>query len=175
MINSKVSFRAEDAIFRLQSIGFGGRPVEDLIISSVAIVDNLTTDLIDLALERSKISSTLLGQTLLEASIGGFQRSWPRKHEFLLKAFNIRIKDFAETKKFLTVVEVRNSLIHGDGSLTKLQFNTPANYISMKNNTKGFLNIDLQGKNFVFSNASRASITNICVQYSLKFDSLLLE
>lgn len=102
-------------------------------------------------------------------------RSWDSRYKWLSHAFNVKIAGERFEQDFNLIVELRNSIIHGNGSLTSLQASKVPQMISIRAGLRRTLGLESHGRKFLLNGAIVVPAAKICRDYIFGFDALVQE
>ncbi|WP_406429172.1 hypothetical protein OHA59_25365 [Streptomyces sp. NBC_01589] len=102
-------------------------------------------------------------------------RSWDARYKWLSQAFNVKIAGERFEQDFSLLVELRNSIIHGNGSLTSLQASKVPQMISIRAGLRRCLGLESHGRKFLLNGAIVVPAAKICRDYILGFDARVQE
>lgn len=169
-INANVNSRTEATIRRLHGLMQSSGEAKDQIVTSVSLVESLSSEFIDALVAESLVDATLFGKKLLEKNSDAFHQSWDRRHEWLNGGFGISLNGSPEWQRLKTVTQVRNAIIHGDGVLTRKQINGVAGAVDMRRKVRDVLGGDIQGRRVILSEDSGRRAILVAIDYGLRLD-----
>jgi hypothetical protein len=94
---------------------------ESLVVACTTAVEAHFDRVLNELINRSQATSNLLFDALLTATRDDIFRSWDARLNWLNKGFGIAIATDAPTQRYRLVLDLRNSLVHGNGQLTDFQ------------------------------------------------------
>lgn len=125
--------------------------------------------------ELSQVKLTPIGAELLNSVERDMSRSWPDRLRWLSKGFEIVIAGDSPTQIFLTLVHVRNSMVHGDGNLSADQRAMPlAKQTQMKKDMHRHLGVTVDGQ-LRFTPHSRQRAFAIARKFVSHFDRHVID
>ncbi|MBF6133140.1 hypothetical protein IU501_09020 [Nocardia otitidiscaviarum] len=147
----------------------------DQLISSIlppveSHVDRMLAGLIEL----SKVANYPLVREMLNRLEKDLFENWDGKMEWLAKGFSVKVRGETEYQMLKHVIESRNAIIHGNGTLTERQRGNFNQLVTLKRNLTKHLLIELHGIRMEFSPASRARVFEIVIVFIDAFDSAIL-
>ncbi|MFD7236893.1 hypothetical protein ACFWAT_16515 [Streptomyces syringium] len=102
-------------------------------------------------------------------------RSWDARYKWLSQTFNVKIAGERFEQDFGLLVELRNSIIHGNGSLTSLQASRVPQMFSIRAGLRRALGLESHGRSFLLNGAIVVPAAKICRDYIFGFDALVQE
>jgi hypothetical protein len=91
------------------------------VTATVTAVEAHLTKTIRTLVLASGVPDTLLGAAMLAEYGSDFDQTWDARFDWLRRGFGLAIKGTREAQDFLTVVDLRNAVVHGHMNLTELQ------------------------------------------------------
>lgn len=97
-------------------------------------------------------------------------RTWDSRYRWLSQAFDIKVKGTRYEQDFGLLVELRNSIVHGNGSLTSLQVSKVPQMIAIRTGLKRCLGLEAEGRKFLLNAGIAKPAAKICRDYIIGFD-----
>ncbi|WAC55945.1 hypothetical protein [Gordonia sp. SL306] len=116
------------------------------------------------------MQSTQIGAALVDEISDSMNATWNNRKKWLSSGFGISYSGTASGQNFDTLVELRNSIVHGDGALSDLQEKKSVDkLIALRREFKERLSTNFLGRaEFADDSSDRAMI--IARQFILDFD-----
>ena len=170
-IDAGVSGVAEDAIRSLYALM---QPMHydsgSAVAMSAAIAESVADLLIDDLVSASGVSATPFGSKLLKESVDDLHRSWDARNSWLSGGFNIHLAGSLEWQRLDVVVQVRNALMHGQGSLTDRQTKDSLAALRLRRRVEEVLMSQLEGRVVVLSDMAGRCAVEVSIAYVLFLD-----
>ncbi|UKA76463.1 hypothetical protein [Arthrobacter sp. FW306-07-I] len=119
------------------------------------------------------MDSTQLGKNLLQEYGDSFHQSWLARNRVLKSGFGIQAGSMPAWQDMELVIEVRNAIVHGDGSLTSRQAKDPASLIIMRKRMAKLLRSDIQGRLVRLNDEAGVLSAEIAIRYATSLDELV--
>ncbi|MFG1751434.1 hypothetical protein [Streptosporangium sandarakinum] len=111
----------------------------------------------------------------LLASVGDDPfKTWDSRLTWLSNGFAISLKGDRPTGKFLSVVDVRNSIVHGDGKLTSMQVGKVSQFVNLRRELSD-LAIEISATRLIFSQESSTLAIIACREFVCHLDEMALK
>lgn len=162
---------AEEALrelMRIQRLSNESR--EWVLISAAAIAESFADRLIERHVSDSEVARSAFGRKLLSESSNSFGQSWTQRNMWLSDGFGIRLAGAAIGQNMMVVVEVRNALMHGLGSLTDRQVKNSTSAIALQGQIRRVLNSQVHGRRVILGQNAGAIATAVARTYVLELD-----
>uniref|UniRef100_A0AAU2VSU0 RiboL-PSP-HEPN domain-containing protein n=1 Tax=Streptomyces sp. NBC_00008 TaxID=2903610 RepID=A0AAU2VSU0_9ACTN len=101
-------------------------------------------------------------------------RTWDARRKWLASAFGINISGDRENQQFDAVIGLRNSIVHGDGSLTDLQIGNVKDLFRWKEQFARVLSAKVSGRRITLTPEVAVKAAIISRDFVLHFDRILL-
>lgn len=118
---ARLTESGERCLLRLCELPSLGLPTAQLITVIGTVVEGHVSRILARLVVLSDVDSTQFGQLLLEKQLDSMNDSWPKRNEWLRAGFDIDHASHAPHQDFQVLVQARNAVVHGDGSLTDRQ------------------------------------------------------
>jgi hypothetical protein len=149
------------------------RPPEDLIVALVTLAEAHVDRCIDALFAASRVLDLPLGATLFREVKDSIHRTWRSRYEWLSNGFNLKISGTRPAQELDTLVELRNSIVHGNGRITDLQSPTAPRLASLKANFRQTLGIECFGRRVVLNRDIEPTASRIGCRFIAAFDGQL--
>lgn len=162
---------AEEALRELMRIQrLSDEPREWVVISAAAIAESFADRLIERLVASSEVARSAFGRKLLSESANSFNQSWTQRNMWLSDGFGIRLSGTAIGQNMMVIVEVRNALMHGLGSLTDRQVKNPSSAIALQGQIRRVLNSQVHGRRVLLGQDAGVIATDVARTYVLELD-----
>ena len=149
------------------------RPPEDLIVALVTLTEAHIDRCIDALFAASRVLDLPLGVTLFREVRDSIHRTWRSRYEWLSNGFDLKISGTRSAQEFDTLVELRNSIVHGNGRITDLQSSTASRLVSLRANFRQSLGIECFGRRVVLDRGVEIIASRIGYRFIAAFDDQL--
>ncbi|MDB4893846.1 MAG: hypothetical protein JWN15_108 [Firmicutes bacterium] len=102
-------------------------------------------------------------------------KSWPARHKWLARAFDVKITGEKFTQDFILVVGLRNSIVHGGGSLTPIQISRIPDMVILKKGFKKTLDVECIGRTVILGDETVQCAIRACRDYLIGFDAAVTD
>ncbi|MGR0220874.1 hypothetical protein [Agromyces sp. ZXT2-6] len=96
-------------------------PSAMLVSNVTTIVEVYVDHVLDFLIDQDPATQYAFGAALVSAHRREMHDSWPHRHDWLAKGFGLAIGATPEGNRLLSLVDLRNALVHGNGVLTERQ------------------------------------------------------
>lgn len=152
----------------------GGRGGAWTIISATTLAEGHADWILRSLLLLSQIDVSPLGAALLSASQDDMFRTWESRLEWLKDGFGIAIAGDRPTQDFMTVVSVRNAIVHGNGRLTNMQARSLDQLVQLRKRLAGSLDIKLSATQLILGEDSAVRALAISREFVIHLDKSAL-
>lgn len=118
---SKLTESGERCVQRLSELGQLHLPPAQLLTAIGTAVEVHVSRIIARLIVLSGVQDDTLGQALLEHAEQEINKSWSSRGKWLKQGFGVEYMGDPAYQSFDTLVELRNAVVHGDGSLSDQQ------------------------------------------------------
>lgn len=101
-------------------------------------------------------------------------RTWEARRKWLAAAFNINVSGEKASQDFDAVVDLRNSIVHGDGQLTDLQISKFKDLFRLKEQYARVLSAQVNGRFITLPSEVAVRSAIVSRDFVLHFDRVLL-
>jgi hypothetical protein len=141
-----------------------------LIISSVTIVEGHVGRSLEAMISQSDIQESRLGVAILSEVRDGIFVSWSSMLGWMRKGFGIGISGDRPVQDFLTLVEARNALVHGNGRLTTRQAKTIEQLVKLRSRLRVLLDVELTATRLMLQSTTAERASRICREFVYHLD-----
>jgi hypothetical protein len=101
-------------------------------------------------------------------------RTWDARRKWLNAAFDINVSGDKASQDFDAVIDLRNSIVHGDGQLTDLQVSKFKDLFRLKEQYARVLSAQVNGRIITFPSEVAVRSAIVSRDFVLHFDKVLL-
>ncbi|MEU8977616.1 hypothetical protein [Streptomyces sp. NPDC048309] len=101
-------------------------------------------------------------------------RTWEARRKWLSTAFDINVSGDKASQDFDAVIDLRNSIVHGDGQLTDLQLSKFKDLFRLKEQYARVLSAQVNGRLIALSSGVAVRSAIVSRDFVLHFDKVLL-
>lgn len=172
---SALSQSGERCLDRLVDIHFLGLPTPQVFVPIASSVEVHVSAMVARLVVLSSISDNPFGAALLQEAERDLTRTWNDRYRWLNRGFGLQLSGDSVPQRFNTLVEVRNSLVHGDGQLSDDQHGlTLKKLVALKKDMKKHLGVTADGR-LRFGDDTKARAFAIAREYVQYFDQAVLK
>lgn len=164
-VDGSVSAEAEATIRRLSALLVESDPYSSALTTAVATAEAHVDATIQQLLDRSDARNSQLGAFLIDRSTASFRQTWSARHELLRDAFGIVVEPQALVQQLSLIVDVRNALAHGDGSLTPVQTTSWLKANELRRNLERRLHVSVEGRIITITSESVQTAVEMLIDY----------
>jgi hypothetical protein len=160
----------ERACVRLNELYGSNLPSAQLITGIGTVVERHVGAVLARLIYLSDVKSTQIGSALVDEISESMNATWKNRKKWLSSGFGISYSGTTSGQNFDTLVELRNSIVHGDGALSDLQEKKSVDkLIALRREFKEGLSTKFFGR-AEFSDDSSDRAMMIARQFMLEFD-----
>lgn len=115
---SAVSQSGERCLARLGELQILGLSTPQVFAPIATAVEVHVSAMLARLVVLSNIEESPFGAALLSEAEGGLSRTWYDRYRWLNRGFGLALAGDLPSQEFNTLIEVRNSMIHGDGQFS---------------------------------------------------------
>jgi len=150
-------------------------PPEQYLTALGTAVEVHVSRIIGYLVDLSDVDATAFGRSLLAEVEDDMTRNWPNRNQWLAKGFEIVIAGQSAWQQFDTVVEARNTVVHGDGFLSDQQLRRTLHQINeLRARYRKELDIGLVAGRLDFGTSSTGLAHNAARKYVAFLDKAVL-
>ena len=170
-VSEEVRAVAEEAIRTLYGVT-SSSCARDMgsIVTLTAVVEALIDNTLDELVAASPVQDSALGRAMVGKTTKLFRSTWEDRNYWLKNGFEIALAGSRPGQDFRVLVELRNALAHGAGSLTERQCTNLKAFVELRKNLMRVLDVDVQGRAIILGDASVSRATEVAVLYILAFE-----
>lgn len=101
-------------------------------------------------------------------------RTWEARRKWLSSAFDINVSGERASQEFDAVIDLRNSIVHGDGQLTDLQLSKLKDFFRLRDQYVRVLSAQVSGRFITLSSDVAVRAATVSRDFVLHFDRVLL-
>jgi hypothetical protein len=143
----------------------------NFIVNAASIAEAVTDRSLDYLIEHSQIGATKFGDFLLRSSSESFHQTWEQRLGSLRRGFGVDLSGTQAGDDLLFIVETRNAIVHGQGSITGRQLSKPMSVIEYKAQMRRLLESDVRGTQLRFGPRATHLTLRIVQNYILLLDA----
>lgn len=170
-IDARVSIDAEVTVRRLSTELLDVRDPESLVLSAVATTEAHVDNVIQRLIDEVAAQQSRLGAFLLAKAEGTFKQSWQARNDMLRGGFGIVVEPQLLTQNLQLVIDVRNALAHGDGSLTAQQVASWSKAVALRRDLQSRLGVSVSGRKISLTPESARTAVTILVDFICALDT----
>lgn len=164
------STSGERAILRIASILAEEKDGSSAVVSFVTLTEaHVDTCLRRLFILSGALDSELSSHLYREVQ-DSIHRTWESRYRWLSQAFDIVIRGSKYEQDFSLLVELRNSVVHGNGGMTDFQVAKVPQMIAIRTGLQRCLGLETQGRKFLLDRHIIMPAARICRDYIQEFD-----
>lgn len=148
-------------------------PAHWLVLHSATLVEAHANKALTRAVALTDIAQTRMGAALL-AQAGDLDRNWGSRREWLQVASGFQFMGELWAGHFQTVVDLRNAIAHGHGSLTDMQQENFSSFVDLRRRLSAHLDVNTQGAALQFGACTRKKVRAACIKFVHELDRGLL-
>jgi len=136
-----------------------------VIINAVSIVESYVDAALQSLIDASGIRDIPFADAMHAELQDAIYRSWDERFKWLARGFGVDLEGTTPQQEFLTLVDLRNALIHGQGKFTQRQTRDLAAVIELEHRLARVLDVEASKDGFLFG--SRATPQTLSVARTL--------
>lgn len=159
----------------IATLAFEGKiSTEWVVVAGATAVEAHFNRVIESLVDISKVRASKFGGALLDELADDIYKSWDSRLKWLNRGFGVAISGDLVMQNYLTLVDLRNALVHGQGELTPLQQRNFLKLLSLKDRLRRTLGVDFRGPVIVMNDSSQAKAVRICREVTMHVDRTVL-
>lgn len=172
---AKLTASGERTLRRMTTLASLAMPPEQFLTALGTAVEVHVSRIIGFLVDLSDIDGTAFGRALLEEVEDDLTRNWPNRNTWLANGFGIAVAGDAPWQHFDTVVEARNTVVHGDGFLSDQQLRRSLQAINaLRKRYRKELDIGLVAGRLDFAKASSRLAHDAARKYVAYLDEAVI-
>lgn len=145
----------------------------EVVIAAATVVEAHVDRLLDLYVESVIPTFSSFETALLEESQPQFHQSWALRRQWLRRGFAVDLAGSSEEGAFLLLVELRNSLVHGGGSITQFQSKKLSEQLDLERRFRSELDVTTTAKRIYLGPKTATRAIAIAHRYLERLDAEL--
>jgi hypothetical protein len=121
----------------------------------------------------SGYDSSAFGRVMFEELTDRIHQTWSERHTWLSRAFDVHISGTAASQDMMTLVELRNALVHGAGRLTHRQTRGVGALIELEKRLQVLFSVRADSRGLVLAPDSATRAVEVARAYILALDAEL--
>jgi hypothetical protein len=167
--------RCLEELVYIATLAFEGKiSTEWVVVASATAVETHFNRVLESLVDISGIRVNKFGDALLEEIADDIYKSWESRLRWLNRGFGVAIAGDLVMQNYLSLVDLRNALVHGQGELTPLQQRNIVKLLSMKDRLRRTLGIDFRGPAIVMNDSVQKRVVHICREVTMHVDRSVL-
>ena len=166
----KVSFATELSVLRIRNAGVSALTSRDLVLTVVPEVEARIDEMLRELVRSSPFASTPVGSFLIKDKLDSYLQTWSERERILTNIFGFNVSGSTVGQNFQLLLEVRNALMHGNGSLTLQQSKKFGSLLDLKKRLSKELSIEVQGKVLLLDDLDRNKLCTAASSYLVEAD-----
>lgn len=118
---AELTASGERTLRRVAALAATTMPPEQFLTALGTAVEIHVSRIIGYLVDLSDVDASQFGRELLAVVEGDLTRTWNDRHAWLNRGFAVQVAGNKPGQRFDTVIEARNSVVHGDGFLSDHQ------------------------------------------------------
>lgn len=148
------------------------RELASVIVSITTIIEGYVDGLVDVSVRDSPVGETRFGALLIQDRRDDFKGTWKWRFD-LLRVFSLQCDDEG-VRRFRLLIELRNAIVHGGGSLTDRQAGSLVKQLALQRDLASVFCVDFDGRRCIFDTASVRRSIDVGCQFVLGTDELAM-
>lgn len=167
--SNKYSAQAESALKQVNAVDL--RHELDLSTSIVAlcsICESYADSVLDARISASIDPHSQFQRLMVEELRDRFHGTWDDRLKWLCQGFQIANKGDGPIQSMLTLVDLRNAIVHGNGQLTHLQTRKGlSRQLTLERELRQRLDVTVEARTIRYGDLTRSRATAICRSFIL--------
>lgn len=176
LIDQDLSARAEFALDELGhlaldfSSGTNTAP-RNVVFAAATIAEVFTDDALAQLVRESAVQHSRLGRALIRQTNDSFTQSWDARLDWLKAGYDVNLASLTETQRLRTVIDLRNALAHGGGSLTARLTRDLTKLLDLERRLNTQLGTKVNGRRIAMSSQTPMKAVTIVYDFVLRADA----
>lgn len=167
-----VSFATELSVLRIRNAGVSSLSPKDLVLTVVPEVETRIDEMLRELVSSSRFASTPVGSFLIKDKLDSYLQTWSERERILATMFGFNVSGSTVGQRFQLLLEVRNALMHGNGSLTLQQSKKFGTLLDLRKRLSKELCIEVQGKVLILDDLDRNKLCTAASSYLVEVDHI---
>jgi hypothetical protein len=147
---------------------------EWVVVSCTTSVETHFNRILEALVDDSGLRGNPFGNALLDQTSDDIFKNWESRLRWLNRGFGITITGDPAVQRYLSLVDLRNALVHGQGELTPLQQRNFVRLLSLKDKLKRTLGVEFRGSIVVMDHNVQVKAIQICREVTMHVDTAML-
>jgi hypothetical protein len=147
---------------------------EWVVVASATAVEAHFNRVLESLVEMSDIRASRFGSALLDENADDIYKSWDSRLRWFNRGFGVVVAGELVMQNYLSLVDLRNALVHGQGELTSLQQRHFVKLLSLKDRLRRALGVDFRGPAIVMNDSLQGKAVHICREVTVHVDKSVL-
>lgn len=170
-----VTTGTEDCLARIRIACEYGTSPRELVLAAVPEVEFRIDAMIRDAALNSNMKKCRIGEFFIEEKLSSYFQTWAARESFLTGVFDCNLSGITIGQNFKLLVEIRNSLVHGNGSLTALQTKSLQSLIKIRGNLEKVFDLQVDGTRLMLDSLDRRKVSDVACEYLIFIDQSIAE
>jgi hypothetical protein len=172
---TKSGSRCLEELVYIATLGYEARvSTEWVVVSCTTSVETHFNRVLEALVDNSGLRDSKFGSALLDQILDDIFKNWESRLRWLNRGFNIAIAGDLAVQRYLTLVDLRNALVHGQGELTSQQQRSFIRLLSLKDKLARVLGVEFRGSIVVINDDVQARAVQICREVTMHVDKAVL-
>lgn len=167
--------RCLDELVYIATLAFEAKiSTEWVVVASATAVEAHFNRVLESLVDTSGIRASKFGGALLDEIADDIYKTWDSRLRWFNRGFGIVIAGDLVMQNYLSLVDLRNALVHGQGELTSLQQRNFLKLLSLKDRLRRILGVDFRGPVIVMNDSLQTKAGHICREVTMHVDAAVL-
>lgn len=145
------------------------------IVHTVGLAEGYIDTVLRSLISASDITHSALGSVMYSELQELMHRSWDERTRWLRRGFGIGIEGTKAQEEFMTLVELRNALVHGSGALTPRQSRKVEAVVDLEHKLQRLLDVGVGKDSFRFGPTTASRTARVARSFVLAIDRAVQE
>lgn len=145
-------------------------PTQYVVITASSESESFTEKILSTLLESSVVNTNRLGSALIADNWSQFFQNWDARLKWLWRGFEIP-NGTTQVQEVRTLVELRNSIVHGGGNLTRMQTGSLNKQLALEYRYRHQLDVTTEGGRLDFGSKTRIRAIEIAREFVFHIDN----
>lgn len=169
---SEVPAETERSLFRLRLISIESSSAREVILSSVSEVEHAVDTFVLSNVNRYSHRQNEIGTFFIERHLSEYLMSWSNRFTLLSELFDVSNSGEVVGQNFRKLLEVRNALMHGNGSMTSVQTGNFGKCTSLMRDLNSLFGVEFRGRELILDSVDRGRVFDVSSRYLMSIHGI---
>ncbi|WP_101556975.1 MULTISPECIES: hypothetical protein [Brevibacterium] len=160
----------EESLFAIWSAPVVYGDPRAVILAVISEVESSVDFILQEEIEESATGVSMISDYFVRKKLPDYFMTWSGRKELLRDLFRFNGFSNSVGQEFMLIVEIRNALVHGNGSLTELQCKDLKRMLNLKTGLSSKFSIGFSGRRLVLDSRICSEVCEACAKFLIEVD-----